>query len=49
MRIVGELFRNAVEISGLPPQILISLVWMILKHSQVANHPEMPWSGLTPI
>lgn len=46
---VGELFKNAVEISGLPPQTLMPLVWVTLKHSQVANHPEMPRSGQAPI
>lgn len=49
MRIVGELFKNTVEIPGLPPQTLSSLVWRVLKHSQEGNYPDMPWSGLTPI
>lgn len=37
LRMVGELFKSTGEISGLPPQSLFPLVWVILKDSRVAD------------
>lgn len=46
---VGELSKKTSEMSGLPPRSLVPLVWVILKHSQVADLLETPWLGLIPI
>ena len=41
-RMLGALFNNTGESSRLPPQSLLLLAWMILKHSRVADLPGIP-------